>query len=128
MAKVDFKACEKRWKQSDCFKDEFKSLHDFLRQAFENNKTRESIEGWLEENDIFDGGDSAIDRVIILGWIFGHPPGFSLKQLDQAMMEAEDPDNFEDPDFFNPLDPEEAMEHSVNIMVEFSKAPQFNEK
>ena len=126
MIEIDYNSYDERWKESSSvcshFETEFKSLHDFLSQA-SKKKSRKTLEKWLEKQNIYPHGDSGIVRIIVLGWIFGVPSDLDIEELEQEMAEAEDPDNWEDPDYYNPLDQREAWDHSVNVIMELLKDP-----
>lgn len=120
MNNTDFNTFEDRWNQTEHFKTKFKSLHDFLSQA-SKKKSRKTLEKWLENKNIYYRGDSGIENIIVLGWIFGVPSDIDIDELWQMMAEAEDPDNWNDPDYYNPLDQREAWDHSVNVIMELLK-------
>ena len=120
MNNTDLNTFEDRWNQTEHFKTKFKSLHDFLSQA-SKKKSRKTLEKWLENKNIYYCGDSGIENIIVLGWIFGVPSDIDIDELWQMMAEAEDPDNWNDPDYYNPLDQREAWDHSVNVIMELLK-------
>ena len=80
MNNTDFNTFDDRWNQTEHFKTKFKSLHDFLSQA-SKKKSRKTLEKWLENKNIYYRGDSGIENIIVLGWIFGVPSGIDIDEL-----------------------------------------------